>query len=134
LRAALARLLWFAVNPESGSTAMPAGWVHGRLGEIATVTDSQNSEPSRRSVEMVLTELFAGDHDGFSSWIGEQTKALTHAQDLAMRDADLETVIQFMQAKARRTRPFTTPEPSVPGKRMNLEALMLFPEENGNQP
>ena len=32
--------------------------------------------------------------------LGEQTKPLAHAHDLAMRDADLETVIQFMQAKA----------------------------------
>ncbi|HXJ73850.1 MAG TPA: nucleotide excision repair endonuclease [Candidatus Dormibacteraeota bacterium] len=110
LRAALVRSLWFAANPASGSTAMPAGWVHGRLGEIAIVTNAQNIEANSRTMEMVLTEFFAGDHDGFVTWIGEQTKPLTHAHDLAMRDADLETVIQFMQAKARRTRPFTTPE------------------------
>ena len=30
---------------------------------------------------------------------------VAYAHDLAMRDADLETVIQFMEAKARRTRP-----------------------------
>jgi excinuclease UvrABC nuclease subunit len=134
LRAALVRLLWFAVNSASGSTDMPAGWVHGRFGEIATVMNAQNSESSCRRIEMVLTELFAGDHDGFVAWVGEQTTALAHAHDLAMRDADLETVIQFMQAKARRTRPFTTPEQSVPGKRMNLDSMMLFSEESGNQP
>jgi excinuclease UvrABC nuclease subunit len=134
LRAALVRLLWFAVNSASGSTDMPAGWVHGHLGEIATVTDAQDSESSCRSIELVLIELFAGDHDRFTAWIGEQTKALAHAHDLAMRDADLETVIQFMQAKARRTRPFTTPEPSVIGKRMDVEATLLFTEESGGQP
>ena len=134
LRAALARLLWFAINPGSGSTAMPAGWVHGRLGEIATVTDAQDSQPSCRSIEMVLTKLFAGDHDDFIAWIGDQTKALAHAHDLAMRDADLETVIQFMQAKARRTRPFTTPEQTVTRKRMNPDSIMLFADENGTQP
>lgn len=134
LRAALMRLLWFAVNPASGSAAMPAGWVHGRLGGIATVIDARINKSSCRNIETVLTELFAGDHDGFVAWVGEQTKALAPAHDLAMRDADLETVIQFMQAKARRTRPFITPEPSVTRKRMNLEAALLFTEENGNQP
>jgi excinuclease UvrABC nuclease subunit len=134
LRAALMRLLWFAVNYESGSTAMPAGWVHGHLGEIATITEVPEAEPSCRSIETVLTEFFAGDHDRFTAWIGEQTKALAHAHDLTMRDADLETVIQFMQAKARRTRPFTTPEPSVMGKRMDLEETLLFTEESVSQP
>ena len=134
LRAALVRLLWFAKNPAAGASALPAGWVQGRLGEIATLTDTSASAPSCRSIEVMLTELFAGDHDGFVAWIGEQTKALAHAHDLAMRDADLETVIQFMQAKARRTRPFTTPEPSVIGKRMDLEAALLFADENGSQP
>lgn len=132
LRAALVRLLWFATNPIAGSTAMPAGWVHGRLGEIATITDTRINESSCRTIDTVLTELFAGDHDGFMNWIGEQTKALAHAHDLTMRDADLETVIQFMQAKARRTRPFTTPELNVTGKRIHLDAALLFTEESRN--
>jgi hypothetical protein len=134
LRAALARLLWFASNPAAGSTSMPAGWVHGRLGEIATVTDAQGSELSGRGIETVLKELFAGDHDGFVAWAGNQTKALAHAHDLAMRDADLETVVQFMQAKARRTRPFSAPEQIGTGKRMNRDSTMLFTDENGTQP
>ena len=134
LRAALMRLLWLAANPASGSTAMPAGWVHGRLGEIAAVTGAQQGETSCRTIEMVLTELFGGNHDKFIAWIGEQTKALAHAHDLAMRDADLETVIQFMQAKARRTRPFTIPEQSVAGKRMNPDSTMLFTGEDRIHP
>jgi hypothetical protein len=134
LRAALVRLLWLAINPSLGSTAMPAGWAHGRLGEIATITDAHNSGSGRRSIEMVLSELFAGDNDRFVTWIGEQTQALEHAHDLAMRDADLETVIQFMQAKARCTRPFTTPEQSLARKRMKLDSMMLFTDENGIPP
>ncbi|HEX5397476.1 MAG TPA: hypothetical protein VFY06_00315, partial [Verrucomicrobiae bacterium] len=133
LRAALSRLLWFAINHSSGSTAMPAGWVHGRLGEIAKVTDAQNSEANPRTVAMVLTELFAGNQEGFVAWVGERTKLLTHAHDLAMRDADLETVVQFMQAKARRTRPFSTPDPSAVRKRSIQDSTMLFADENGTQ-
>jgi len=134
LRAALVRLLWFAINPVSGSTAMPAGWVHGRLGGIATITEAQNNDSNASRIERVLTELFTGDHDGFIAWIGEQTKPLILAHDLAMRDADLETVSEFMQAKARRTRPFTTPEQSTAGKRKNLDSMMLFTGEDGIHP
>ena len=132
LRAALLRVLWFALNPASGSTAMPAGWAHGRLGEIATISYARNCEADFRTIEMVLTPLFAGDNDGFVAWVGERTKPLAYAHDLAMRDADLETVIQFMEAKARRTRPFTIPEQHATGQRMNPQAL--FPDENWNHP
>jgi len=39
-----------------------------------------------------------------------------------MRAADLETLLQFMQAKARRTRPFI-PDPTATGQRMDSLAL-----------
>ena len=81
---------------------------------------------------MVLTTLFAGNNDGFVAWVGERTKPLAYAHDLAMRDADLETVIQFMEAKARRTRPFVIPEARVTEHQMNPPGL--FPGENWNRP
>jgi len=87
LRAALVRLLWYALNPALGSASMPQGWLHGRLGAIATV------EANHSGVDLVLAKLFEGDTDGFVAWIGEQTKSLVKAYDLEMRDADLETVI-----------------------------------------
>ena len=134
LHAALARLLWFALNPESGSTAMPAGWVHGKLGEIAAVSTVQSSKPHLRRIETQLTEFFAGGNDGFIAWVAERTKGLAHTHDLAMRDADLETVVQFIKAKARRTRAFVAPEPGVTEKRLNLDSTMLFTDENWTQP
>jgi hypothetical protein len=51
-----------------------------------------------------------------------------------IRDADLKTVIQFMQAKARRARPFTTLQQGIIGKRMNLDSTMLLTGETGNPP
>jgi predicted GIY-YIG superfamily endonuclease len=132
LRAALIRLLWFALNPSSGSTTMPAGWAHGRLGEIANISYTQSCETDLHKVEMVLIPLFAGDNDGFIAWVCEQTKPLAHAHDLAMRDADLETVIQFMEAKARRTRPFVIPEQHASKQRMDPSGL--FPDENWKHP
>jgi excinuclease UvrABC nuclease subunit len=132
LRAALLRLLWYALNSAAGSSAMPAGWAHGQLGEIATISDARNRESDFRRIELVLTELFAGDNDGFIAWVGERTKPLAHAHDLAMRDADLETVIQFMQAKARRTRPFMVPKQIASAQR--LDDMGLFSQANWNLP
>ena len=132
LRAALLRLLWFALNPSSGSTAMPAGWAHGRLGEIATITYARSHEANFREIEIILTALFAGDNDGFVVWVGERTKPLAYAHDLAMRDADLEMVIQFMEAKVRRTRPFMIPEHGATKKRMDPQSL--FPDEKRTHP
>ena len=130
LRAALVRLLWLAINPGATSTDLPAGWVHGQLGEIATVTLQQNYEAN---LETVLLKLFTGDHEGFKAWIGERTKNLAFVHDIAVRAADLETVTQFMQAKARRTRPFTIPETNPSKKQTEAESTLLFPDEDLSQ-
>jgi hypothetical protein len=65
-----------------------------------------------------------------SAVLGEQTKPRAHAHNLALpgcrpRNGD---------PKARHTRPFTAPEQSIAGKRMNLDSAMLFIDKNGNQP
>lgn len=100
LRAALARLLWLAMNPACGSHAMPAGWWHGRFGTVATIG------PVPSEVELTLARLLAGETDGFAAWIAEHTQAFVHQYDLDTRDADLETVVTLIQAKAKRTLPF----------------------------
>ena len=134
LREALARLFWYALNPASGSTTMPQGWVHGRLGKIATIAGAQTLQSSPSEMELVLAKLFEGDTDGFVAWIGERTKLLVHAYDLAIRDADLETVDGFIQAKARRPLPFTTPDRSADVQRMNLDLVLPFMEEDWKHP
>lgn len=118
LRAALARLLWYAMNPSAGSATMPAGWIHGRLGATAAVANARESE-SGQGVEQILSGLFAGDTEGFTAWIGEQTKPLVRTHDLAIRDADLETVIGFMEAKARRAPLLTTATAGVQDERFD---------------
>ena len=128
LRAALVRLLWYALNPASGSAAMPQGWLHGRLGAIATV------EANHSGVDLVLAKLFEGDTDGFVAWIGEQTKALAFAYDLEMRNADLETVTNFTQAKTRRTLPFAAPEQSAAVADKDQDGIFPFLAEDCRQP
>ncbi len=119
-RAALTRLLWYALNPVSGSTTMPHGWLHGRMGAIVTLGGNQSG------VDLVLMKFFAGDTDVFVAWITERTNSLVHAYDLEMRDSDLETVTHFMQAKARRTLPFAEPDQSARVRRKEPEAMFPF--------
>jgi hypothetical protein len=129
LRAALVRLLWYALNPGAGSITMPHGWLHGRLGTIATIAVDQSG------VDTVLMKLFAGDTDGFFAWIGERTNSLVYAYDLETRDADLETVNHFMRAEACRTLPFAMPDQSAaPAARKQPEAMLPFPGEDWPQP
>ena len=126
LRAALVRLLWFALNPSLGSTSMPAGWWHGRLSVIATL-DGASGE-----MEAMLAKLLAGDTDGFVLWIGERTQSLVYAYDRETRDADLETVVTLIEAKLRPTLPFHIAEQSTE-KPISPDAS-LFPEEDWNEP
>lgn len=128
LRSALVRLLWYAVNPMLGSIAMPEGWWHGRLGAVAAI------ETSSAEVELILAKLLTGDVDGFVSWIGEKTQSLVYAYDRETRDADLETVVSLMQAKARRALPFDAPDQGRMDKRMNLDVMLPFPDDDWAQP
>lgn len=128
LRAAVARLLWYALNPASGSTAMPQGWLRGRLGAIAAI------EANQSEVDLVLVKLFEGDIDGFVAWIGEQTKSLLKAYDLEMRDADLETVTSFMQAKTHRTLPFAAPDQSAGVAQKDQDGIFPFLAEDWKEP
>jgi hypothetical protein len=134
LRAALARLLWYVQNPASGSVTMPHGWLHSRLGAIATVDVTPAFTANPDELDMVLVKLFGGDTDGFVAWIGEGTKSLVHAHDLAIRDADLETISNFMQAKARRTLPFSAPDHDAENPRTNLDLVLPFMDEDLEHP
>lgn len=118
LRAALARLLWLAFNPSLGSPGLPAGWWHGQLGPVATIKGSGSVVPA-------LTKLFAGETKAFTAWITEQTQSLVHGYDLETREADLETVVTLIAAKAKRTQAFAEPETSIAE---DAELLMLLPE------
>jgi predicted GIY-YIG superfamily endonuclease len=104
LRAALVRLIWYALHPASGSATMPDGWMHGRVGAMAVLAGERTDAPGAGELERVLAKLFGGDLDGFVRWIGERTKPLAQAHDVAMRDADLETVTGFME-NGNRKRP-----------------------------
>lgn len=124
LRAAVARVLWLALNPSRGSQEMPAGWWHGRFGSIATIASTSPESA------LVLARLFTGDTDSFAVWIAERTQTLVHQYDHETRDADLETVATLIQAKSKRTLPFVDSETS----QTYSEYPLLFPDSDWNAP
>ena len=128
LRTALVRLLWYGLNPASGSTAMPQGWLHGRLGAIATI------EADHSGVELLLAKLFEDDPERFVVWISERTTSLVHAYDLEMRDTDLETLTNFIGAKARRTLPFAAPDQNAAVTQKDRDWILPFLAEDWRQP
>ena len=131
LRAALVRLLWYAQNPASGSTGMPEGCVGGRLGTVVTVAEAKAGDSGAAGMDTVWARLFEGDTDGFVAWIGERTQAVVHAYDREIRDADLETLLGFVQAKARRTLSFNAPDRSTGEAMQEQVSVLPFPEEAG---
>lgn len=109
-RVALARLMWQAMHPDDGLAALPCGWIHGRMEPIATVTIQRNREPQFAATVAALKDLFAGNEEAFTNWVAECTKALVKVCDLELRDSNLETVLEFVQAKARRPKVLPAPE------------------------
>jgi predicted GIY-YIG superfamily endonuclease len=126
LRAALVRLLWYALHPDSGAATMPEGWMHGRLGAVVT---PRVVESCITDVKTVLEKLFEGSCDEFSSWIGDRTKSLLQTYDLEMRDADLELVGKFMKSKAHRTLPLATPTLTAVDQGTVLDFMLPFMDE-----
>ena len=64
-RSALVRLVWLATNAPSGCEAMPAGWVHGRMPQIAAL----DSQPEAHEM---LSTLSGGDATSFITWINDR--------------------------------------------------------------
>jgi len=127
LRAALVRLLWFALNPALGSTCMPAGWWPGRLAAIA-ILDGVPEE-----AQSMLAKSLTGDPDGFVLWISERTQALAYAYDRETRDADLETMITLVQGQRRRSASFHAPDQGIIAKPREADGAWLLPESERNE-
>jgi len=92
LRAVLVRLLWCALHPQRGLAGMPEGWFSGRLGDLVTIPRHQGAPANFHDSAAPLRNLFAGRPDEFIEWVREQTSMLTHPFEVAVREADLETL------------------------------------------
>jgi hypothetical protein len=97
LRATLVRLLWCALQPQRGLIALPEGWFGGRLPRNARIPVLDNRPADFEEAKMNLRAFFCGEAGSFMEWIRARTAAQTHPFELAAREADLETVVEFAQ-------------------------------------
>lgn len=95
LRAALARLLWFALRPSQGSAQMPAGWFRGHYGDIVTL---KFSPASHGEVSTQLDALFAGNAGTFAGWILSKVSSELALFEKTVLEADLESVTTSVSA------------------------------------
>lgn len=129
LRAALVRLLWYALNPATGSGTMPEGWLHGRLGMVNSVAMVPTIESNE--VESILIKLFDGDAEGFAAWLNDRTLPFINPFDKQIVESDLETVLECMKTKAHRTLPLVASPSDIPaGKPKHLEVGFSFAQED----
>jgi len=99
LRAALARLLWSALNPGHGCSELPAGWFAGRhAGETALAC-----QPGQASdCAALLAKLADLDYAAFEMWILERCGSPPTRFDENVRAADLELLSETLQGRAKR--------------------------------
>jgi predicted GIY-YIG superfamily endonuclease len=97
IRAALARLLWCALHPQRGLAGLPAGWFHGRRHPGTTIPRYEAAPEVFHEAQARLSALLAGHPDEFAEWIQARTPQPGHPFELAVREADLETVRQLAQ-------------------------------------
>src|SRR5262249_34171024 len=95
LRAAIARLLWCAFQPQFGIVGLPQGWFRGRQPEVCTIL---HADPELTKLGRVhLESFFGGNSEFLVQWILSCTASWVQPFDLAVRDADLETLNRFSQ-------------------------------------
>jgi predicted GIY-YIG superfamily endonuclease len=97
LRTALVRLLWCAIHPERGLRGMPQGWFAGRHGGTATIVRSQGGPLIFEDCMTRLNELFAGNAKDFTEWVRARSAVQQSPFEVAVREADLETVTLFAE-------------------------------------
>lgn len=100
LRSALLRLLWCAIHHEAGLDGLPPGSLTGRLAGIMLVPRRDGNVDVFHAAAERLDALFAGDGEPLAAWVRDRTGARQHPFEIAAREADLETVLEFAQRHA----------------------------------
>ncbi len=108
LRAVLARLLWVAVNPGLGFSALPVGWFQGKLDPEIAIHCGPLIEPAAFNLE----KLLSGQTTEFCEWIRTQLPADLHPFDKAAVEADLEMITDGLALVRREQHPCSRDEPS----------------------
>jgi hypothetical protein len=88
LRAALARLVWFAVNPELPITAMPAEWMHHQFEAETTIGCGERLS----DMNELLEDLLVRPSGGFCERFKKSLRIDLHPFEKAVVEEDLEHV------------------------------------------
>lgn len=91
LQRALARLLWLTLNSARGLADLPAGWVHGRFMDTATLHCGVASDEIRAALET----FFWGKPDECLSWLGSKLAERVSAFERNAIQSDLEILENF---------------------------------------
>ncbi|MBN2507519.1 MAG: nucleotide excision repair endonuclease [Verrucomicrobia bacterium] len=91
LLGSVVRLVWVALHPQAGFSALPEGWAHGRFALPVTVgCGGRTSE-----LQAALGELFWGQAEAFGAWVRGCTEGRLPAFDEAAMRVDVEEVESF---------------------------------------
>jgi hypothetical protein len=96
LHRTLARLLWLALNPGRGLTDVPAGWIHGRFVNPATL----NCGRAGSEISAALGALFWGQPEEFFGWLSAKLAERTSLFEQRMIQSELETMQEFSAQRA----------------------------------
>jgi predicted GIY-YIG superfamily endonuclease len=105
VRAALARLLWQGIHPRIGLAGLPAGWFRSWRREILAIPRGAATIEDLEQAGARLAAICKGRGDGFAEWIRGRPLPEGNPFELAVREADLETIEEF--ALSNRPRTFT---------------------------
>ena len=94
-RASVARLLWCALHPQAGLAGLPAGWFRGWRHPAARIPFRQAPPELMEEAPAQLRALWEGHADQFANWIRARAPQPSHPFELAVREADLETLRQL---------------------------------------
>jgi len=101
LRAVLARLVWFAVNPELTITAMPVGWMHQQFEEETAIRCGERLS----EMNELLEELLVRQTGGFCERYKKSVRVDLHPFEKAVVEEDLEQIAKVFPVE--RERPVT---------------------------
>jgi predicted GIY-YIG superfamily endonuclease len=92
LRASLMRLLWLAMNPQTGFGWLPHGWAQGKFGDAPAQDCREHADEIRTALE----NLFWGRPELFLVWMAVAIQSDAPAFERAVVMADVDEIQEFI--------------------------------------
>jgi predicted GIY-YIG superfamily endonuclease len=97
LRAALVRLMYYSLFAEAGVAGLPVGWFNGCFSESCKFPAKHQRQCELEQAAEYLEKLFGGDAEPLFEWVLSRTIGWAHPFEVAIRDADLQILREFIQ-------------------------------------